>query len=1200
MASQDNYFVVRKGIGVGTQALYADGTAKTVAIGKTVANYALDVVGNVYSNNAIYAQNSAGVGTTSNYQTFDVIGSAYISNSIGIGTTVPTQAVQVGAGKTQVVVVTGIGSVGVGTTTPNYNVDIFGNTRITGLATISQSYTGIATIGIGSISREIVGISTVGFASVTQEIVGISTVGFASVTQGIVGISTVGFASVTNEIVGISTVGFSSIFEAKVGVATITSDFVQDSQIKNLLVTGITTTALLDVGIGATILKASGFPTTNVTDLNSNLLKKINPLVGINTTSPTRTLDVAGDVRIRGEVIDSNNNVGYAYSVLASDGNNIPGRFLDAANLLVRNKEFIANEVVGFITSTNGPFGANGPNFDYGLAGITTGPLKCKRDIGYVIDAIAFDISKGGNSKSVGAGLSYYSGVTLQYLDDKSPLPSGFSAGYVKTATIAGFSSVAYLAQYVINNAPLPVSYQSGISSIKQIVDIELAPDGNSNVSPTGCANVVSAVYSCVGIVTTIINGGPSAAPNINNPIGNLVWKPAGPRIGNEWFVNKLGNDSNGGEGPGNAFLTIKKAASVAQPGDTIRVYAGLYVEDGPIRLNERVAVVGEDLRRTLVTTKDQTDLYYVKRGCYVAQQSFVGPSNPGKAMVSFPTQGYGYADGTEQNWQSPYIQNCTNFVPDSIGMRVDGNRAGGFKSMVLDAYTQYNQGGIGVSITNFGYAQLVSLFTICCDTAVYCDSGGVCDLNNSNSSFGNYGLVSNGATPLQYTGTVTTAPTGDNVDSLVINVGVGASQAFIDTVSLLRSNKDFISAEAVGFVTSTDGPFGIAGTYFDYGGSLIGKSICKRDSGIIVESLCSDLLTLGNVNSINAGLAYRDSANGSLTYLPETSPPPGTLSVGYVKQAELSLINYIAGISTYVANNLSIPKSYQGGIGSVTQYKDLSKTYSSNAKGFISSNAGIITSIIGIGTTATPSLVLPKGQRPYDGQIAYIDTQYYFVSRIVIDNPGSGYDATVPVEVTVDLPSNTDYFIPAEAAVFETDINSNGSIDNVSLLVSGTGYTSTPPTVTIAAPPGAGTQATAYAVMEKYFFNPVASTAVSIGGTTTVTFDQFITYPVSVGATVYFYQSSKIIASSITFEYIGTGINIVNAIPSKGAVPINENQIVATNGGKVPFTSTDQGGNFRISEGITINQNTGTITGQSFSKSLQAEVTPLIIALQQ
>lgn len=1145
MASQDNYFVVKRGLGVGTQTLYADGTTKRVAIGKTTANYSLDIVGNLYSSSDIFAQDSIGVNTSFNRQKLHVQGNAYISDRIGIGTTNPTQAVQVGSAATESVVITGIGSVGIGTTTPRkYRVDVYGNASISGFATITQSYTGIATVGIASISNEFVGLTTVGFATVTEEYVNVS----------------------TNEY---------------------------------LNVVGITTTQNLDVGDVGEILKATNFDTITVTDLNDNPIKLIKPLVGINTTVATRTLDVAGDIRIREGVIDSQNNVGFAYSVLSSDGNNISGRFLDAANLLVRNKNFIAAEVVGFITSTSGPFGIDGPNFDYGAAGLTNGPTKCKRDIGLIIDAIAFDISKGGNSQCVGAGLSYYNGVVLQYLDDTSPLPSGFSAGYVKQATLAGISSIAYLAQYVINNASIPTSFQVGISSVRQIKDLELIADGDSNISPTGCANVVSAVASCVGIVTTIIDGGPSSAPNVNYPIGNLVWKPPGARIGNEWFVNKFGNDSNNGTGPGDAFLTIKKACSIAEPGDTIRVFAGLYVEEGPIQVPERVAVVGEDLRRTLVTTSGPTDLYHVRRGCYISQQSFVGQSNPGKAMVSFPTQGNGFADGTEENWQSPYVQNCTNFVPDSIGMRIDGNRAGGFKSMVLDAFTQYNQGGIGVSITNFGYAQLVSLFTICCDTAVFCDTGGVCDLNNSNSSFGNFGLVSNGATPLQYTGTVVIEPTGDNIDSLVINVGVGASQEFVDTVSLLRSNKKFLAAEAVGFLTSTDGPYGIGGTYFDYGGSAKGREKCLRDGQLIIESISSDILTLGNKNSIDAGLAYRDSVDGSLTYLPETSPPPGTLSVGYVKDGEIAFINYISGISTYIAQNLSVPKSYQSGVGSVSQVKDLSKTYSSNVKSFISNRAGIITSIIGIGTGEVPPIIYPKGQRPYDGQIALIDTQYYFVSKIEITNPGSGYDQTSPIEVTIDLPPSIDFFIPAEAAIFETDINSDGTIGNVSLIVSGTGYSQTPPTVTIAPPPGAGTTATAVAVMEKLFFNPVAATQVSVGGTTTVTFDEFITYPVSSGATVYFYQSSKIIASSITFEYIGTGTTIVNAIPSKGAVPIDENQVVATNGGKVPFTSTDQSGDFRISEGITINQNTGTITGQAFSKSLQAEVTPLIIALQ-
>ena len=42
---------------------------------------------------------------------------------------------------------------------------------------------------------------------------------------------------------------------------------------------------------------------------------------------------------------------------------------------------------------------------------------------------------------------------------------------------------------------------------------------------------------------------------------------------------------------------------------------------------------------------------------------------------------------------QSP-ISNCTNFIENSIGLKIDGNHtAGDFKSMVAEAYTQYNHG---------------------------------------------------------------------------------------------------------------------------------------------------------------------------------------------------------------------------------------------------------------------------------------------------------------------------------------------------------------------------------------------------------------------------------------------------------------------------------------------------------------------------
>jgi hypothetical protein len=94
---------------------------------------------------------------------------------------------------------------------------------------------------------------------------------------------------------------------------------------------------------------------------------------------------------------------------------------------------------------------------------------------------------------------------------------------------------------------------------------------------------------------------------------------------------------------------------------------------------------------------------------------------------------------------------------------------------MNVDAFTQYNQGGIGVAVTNQGYAQLVSVFTICCDKAITCHNGGQADVANSNCSFGTFGLVSDGKSPVQYTGVVTSSAAAAQ-DNVIINIGVTTS----------------------------------------------------------------------------------------------------------------------------------------------------------------------------------------------------------------------------------------------------------------------------------------------------------------------------------------------------------------------------------------------------------------------------------------
>jgi hypothetical protein len=106
---------------------------------------------------------------------------------------------------------------------------------------------------------------------------------------------------------------------------------------------------------------------------------------------------------------------------------------------------------------------------------------------------------------------------------------------------------------------------------------------------------------------------------------------------------------------------------------------------------------------------------------------------NTGVSTIPHTYEGGGvvlppYSPGVGPITQGPYIRNCTNFVPKSIGMKVDGFEAepgdrddiGVTGTMSVDSYTQYNQGGIGVSITNGAYSQLVSIFTICDDIAIF------------------------------------------------------------------------------------------------------------------------------------------------------------------------------------------------------------------------------------------------------------------------------------------------------------------------------------------------------------------------------------------------------------------------------------------------------------------------------------------------
>ena len=570
----------------------------------------------------------------------------------------------------------------------------------------------------------------------------------------------------------------------------------------------------------------------------------------------------------------------------------------------------------------------------------------------------------------------------------------------------------------------------------------------------------------------------------------DIVRLGAGATVTNILYVTQDGSDSNTGRKLGDAKRTIGAALTAATTGTVIKVSAGSYVENNPLVIPEQVSIVGDSLREVSVSPQNANqDLFYVSNGNYIAEMSYTGTLNSGKAIFAFNPDQIGYFN------QSPYVQNCTNFIPNSIGMKIDGSKAiGPLKSMVVDSYTQYNQGGIGVSITNEGYAQLVSLFTICDDIAVYCGSGAACDLTNSNSSFGNYALVADGVGPRKYTGIVTSA-TAANADTFVLDLNV-------PTLSVSAATYDNVS----GIVTITTS----ANHNFNIG---MGVSI--------------------------VGLAFTCSSGpGIVTY------PSG--NNGYV--FEVASINAANSFSAYVGVS-TLQHTYQSG-------------------GTVKINVS----------------------RPFDGQVIYIENLYYTVGEVVVGSGGTGY--TGNANVTISSPA-TPWGIPATAVAEVV----NGSVVSVELVSSGRGYSSTPPSVSFSMPNSGINSATGTANLIPTYYVITSSTPVS-AGICTITLSDNVPYAVGVGTTVPFFKQSRVLASGHSLEYIGSGVTIATALPAAGGVPIQANETDAKNGGIVVFTSTDQSGNFRIGDGVVINQQTGTISGTFYSKSLFSTITPFILAL--
>ena len=395
----------------------------------------------------------------------------------------------------------------------------------------------------------------------------------------------------------------------------------------------------------------------------------------------------------------------------------------------------------------------------------------------------------------------------------------------------------------------------------------------------------------------------------------------------NVFYVTMNGSNENDGKTIGDAFATIDHALKNIPEGSTLYVKAGQHTVDNPVKLPAFVAIVGDSLRTSFVQPKNpDKDIFWVNNGCFLKDMRFnnyIAPS----AAVSFPPDG-----SAGSIMCSPYVQNCTSYTTTGTGMRVDGSVVTGLRSMVVDAYTQYNQGGIGVHHLNRGNTQLVSIFTISCDISIMCETGGFCSLTNSNTSFGNYGLISDGYSEALFSASAGAIQSRNSMifndlvnipyiqnaavfsdtdavytikDATPIKVGQGivtgpsiANQAAakVSARSAILSQKEAIQKATVEFVKRTYQ----TGAGFDEGK-------CARDSELILEGAGWDNELGTNYNAVTNGLAYQ-RANSKFVISNQLDATLG--AIGYLRDSVDAVFddkgfndNYFAEIIDIISN---------------------------------------------------------------------------------------------------------------------------------------------------------------------------------------------------------------------------------------------------------------------------------------------------------
>jgi hypothetical protein len=699
-----------------------------------------------------------------------------------------------------------------------------------------------------------------------------------------------------------------------------------------------------------------------------------------------------------------------------------------AYNLLLANKASMQQATINWVTSNN-------PNFVYNTA-------TCYRDVGYIIDSVAFDLLHGGNRQSVMSGVYYY-GFSTTSTAVPNEIPQ------VATA----YRYIKDIVTKIIQGVSLSTKYQS---TVTQVLSYDVAR-----------TNEAILISKNVDLITNIISYGPKNAPrhvpisltaNTNTYVVNaynlLLANREFIKAEVIWHINFLYN---------NDVTQIKNTyfsnGSVAASAVTRNFgIINKIITDGP-ELAPPIYQGGGIFAITGINADD------VKIAPTVVSVSTIS-GNTYNVTLSTSTVGFG-TNSTLYFGNTAVFPLPDSAVPDQWSQRridaigsmggslVDGGVVSDrspIASFVYDAYTQVNQGGRGIHIINNGYAQLVSVFTIFCSTAVEVDSGGIASITNSNSNFGDKCLIAKGHGKRDFSGTIYNPP----YPSFVVNGEYYPNGYWPQNGQVLVYVPDSANRPHIALIMEVEPPAGYINTYGYSGfvtaaanistittGSItisnidttdisIGQTLYIRDqygrnadgngslyfnTGTVVTDINYREITLnkainqggGDITNANyftlysCGNAYYTVLSSSIY---DNPVPVGSSLIPGITGAEVIALNFINTLTNLVISN-NTP---------LVTYSTLSQTtLNINGSGsipFVTNSIGIMKTIISNGVNSAPAILTTGTAVPNAGNaINLITANIEYITQETVEyiaslNPGVEYNRTTcarDIELIVD-----------------------------------------------------------------------------------------------------------------------------------------------------------------------------------------------------